>query len=75
MSSEGSGDEDVDHGQDSYDGSFIDDRINPTVATTQAAECDMMAIYRYVNVPLNSNSLNFLSQCDIIWHERLFWSL
>ncbi|KAL7590493.1 hypothetical protein Lser_V15G40742 [Lactuca serriola] len=46
VSSEGSGDEDVDHGQDSYDGSFIDDRINPTVATTQAAECDMMAIYR-----------------------------
>ncbi|KAI3780438.1 hypothetical protein L2E82_10419 [Cichorium intybus] len=45
VSSEGSGDEDVDHGQDSYDGSFIDDRINPTMASTQA-ECDMMAIYR-----------------------------
>ncbi|KVH88388.1 DNA/RNA helicase, DEAD/DEAH box type, N-terminal [Cynara cardunculus var. scolymus] len=43
-----SGDEDVDNGQDSYDGSFIDDRINPTVASTQAeaAECDMMALYR-----------------------------
>ncbi|XP_024961790.1 DEAD-box ATP-dependent RNA helicase FANCM isoform X2 [Cynara cardunculus var. scolymus] len=48
VSSEASGDEDVDNGQDSYDGSFIDDRINPTVASTQAeaAECDMMALYR-----------------------------
>ncbi|KAI3515640.1 hypothetical protein L1887_14541 [Cichorium endivia] len=46
VSSEGSGDEDVDHGQDSYDGSFIDDRINPTMASTQA-ESDMMAIYRF----------------------------
>ncbi|KAJ9550475.1 hypothetical protein OSB04_014520 [Centaurea solstitialis] len=48
VSSGASGDEDVDNGQDSYEGSFIDDRINPTVASTQAeaSECDMMAIYR-----------------------------
>ncbi|KAK9075561.1 hypothetical protein SSX86_003886 [Deinandra increscens subsp. villosa] len=47
-SSEASDDEEVDDGDDSYGGSFIDDRINPTAATTQVEtdQFDMMAIYR-----------------------------
>ncbi|XP_076939448.1 DEAD-box ATP-dependent RNA helicase FANCM-like [Bidens hawaiensis] len=46
-SSEASDDE-VENGEDSYCGSFIDDRINPTMAATQAEtdQVDMMAIYR-----------------------------
>ncbi|XP_076944817.1 DEAD-box ATP-dependent RNA helicase FANCM-like [Bidens hawaiensis] len=46
-SSEASDDE-VENGEDSYCGSFIDDRINPTMAATQAetGQVDMMAIYR-----------------------------
>nr|GEU83199.1 DEAD-box ATP-dependent RNA helicase FANCM isoform X2 [Tanacetum cinerariifolium] len=48
VSSEASGDEEIDNDQDCYGGSFIDDRINPTMANTQAetAQVDMMAIYR-----------------------------
>ncbi|KAI3744811.1 hypothetical protein L1987_57904 [Smallanthus sonchifolius] len=47
-SSEASDDEEVDNGEDYYGGSFIDDRINPTMATTQAekVQFDMMAVYR-----------------------------
>ncbi|XP_076909820.1 DEAD-box ATP-dependent RNA helicase FANCM-like [Bidens hawaiensis] len=46
-SSEASDDE-VEDGEDSYCGSFIDDRINPTIAAMQAetGQVDMMAIYR-----------------------------
>ncbi|PWA45681.1 DEAD/DEAH box RNA helicase family protein [Artemisia annua] len=48
VSSEASGDEEIDNDQDCYGGSFIDDRINPTMANTQAetSQVDMMAIYR-----------------------------
>ncbi|KAK2658484.1 hypothetical protein Ddye_005017 [Dipteronia dyeriana] len=43
-----SDDEEDDHDNNSHDDSFIDDRINPTAASTQAASggVDMMAIYR-----------------------------
>lgn len=40
----------------SYDGSFIDDRINPTAETTQSegSRNDMMAIYRYFTTSVSS---------------------
>ncbi|CAK7344907.1 unnamed protein product [Dovyalis caffra] len=43
-----SDDEADDSGNSSYDDSFIDDRINPTVASTEteASRADMMAVYR-----------------------------
>ncbi|KAF8404237.1 hypothetical protein HHK36_009119 [Tetracentron sinense] len=43
-----SDDEDDDKDNNSYDDSFIDDRLNPTAASTQleAGRSDMMAIYR-----------------------------
>ncbi|KAI3795155.1 hypothetical protein L1987_37803 [Smallanthus sonchifolius] len=47
-SSEASDDEEVENGEDYYCGSFIDDRINPTMAITKAetVQFDMMAVYR-----------------------------
>ncbi|KAD4981721.1 hypothetical protein E3N88_18392 [Mikania micrantha] len=46
-SSEASDDKEVDDGEDSYCGSFIDDRINPTITTqAETVGLDMMAIYR-----------------------------
>lgn len=60
MSSEVSVSDDEEDKQDcsSYDDSFIDDKINPTAADSQAeaGEVDMIAIYRF----LLSLSLYFL---------------
>ncbi|PWA88040.1 multi antimicrobial extrusion protein [Artemisia annua] len=48
INAEASGDEEIDKDQDCYRGSFIHNRINPTIATTQAetSQVDMMAIHR-----------------------------
>nr|XP_043613922.1 DEAD-box ATP-dependent RNA helicase FANCM [Erigeron canadensis] len=48
VSSDASGDEEADENENSYGGSFIDDRINLTVRSTQgeASPCDPMAFYR-----------------------------
>lgn len=45
-----SDDEEVEPDTNSYDDSFIDDRINPTQASTQpeTSGTDMMAIYRFL---------------------------
>lgn len=47
-----SNDEEDDPGSSSYDDSFIDDRINPTSASTQAesGRVDMMAVYRFLTL-------------------------
>ena len=45
-----SSDEEDEQEDNSYEDSFIDDRINPTAKSTQAEESgiDMMAVYRFV---------------------------
>ncbi|XP_026411548.1 DEAD-box ATP-dependent RNA helicase FANCM-like isoform X2 [Papaver somniferum] len=55
--------EEEDKDNDSYD-SFIDDRINPTMAATQAeaATMDTMAMYRY-----------HLAEVFAPWHETALW--
>ncbi|KAJ6360671.1 hypothetical protein OIU77_004646 [Salix suchowensis] len=47
-----SDDEADDPGNSSYDDSFIDDRINPTVASadSEASRADMMAVYRFLTL-------------------------
>lgn len=42
-------DDEDEQDNNSYDDSFIDDRINPTAGSTQAeaSRSDMMAVYRY----------------------------
>ncbi|KAI7741881.1 hypothetical protein M8C21_022455 [Ambrosia artemisiifolia] len=44
VSSEASDDDEVDNDEDSYGGSFIDDRINPTMANTQADTDDRYSL-------------------------------
>ncbi|KAJ4964035.1 hypothetical protein NE237_023974 [Protea cynaroides] len=59
-----SGDEEDDKDNSSYDDSFIDDRINPTAGSTQAASgVDMMAIYRrsLLSQSPGDNQLNCLT--------------
>ena len=59
-----SDDEADEPGNSSYDDSFIDDRINPTVASadSEASRADMMAVYRFLTL-CQSISLVHMSMC------------
>lgn len=57
----------------SYDDSFIDDRINPTAASTQAdatTRTDMMAIYRFFIISTLLPSTFHV--CVIVWYFCVF---
>lgn len=55
LEAEMSDDDEDDQDNNSYDDSFIDDRINPTAASTQgeSSGVDMMAIYRFLPLSLS----------------------
>ncbi|XP_015579449.2 DEAD-box ATP-dependent RNA helicase FANCM isoform X1 [Ricinus communis] len=62
-----SDDEEDEQGNSSYDDSFIDDRTNPTAASTQAenSRVDMMAIYRrslLTQSPMERESNSFVTR-------------
>lgn len=69
-------DEEADQGNNSYDDSFIDDRINPT-ATTQAesSRVDMMAIYRFLTVSHACTVLSILVRVPVTCILELIVSL
>lgn len=70
-----SDDEENELESNSFDDSFIDDRINPTAANTQAEgnRVDMMGVYRFfINLPLLVSNVSYSILPLPQYHSAIF---